>query len=342
MALPAGLDTGTVKGTYVNSKGEPLTGKVTATPSIPVVKVPGVGVVALDTVSVDLDKSGSFTLSLISTQDADADPIDWTWSVQVGKLPAASMKLTPGQTVDMSSAQPVVSSKGVPNVIIGGGGGTTTVDGLTDATAVGRAVVKAADAAAARSVIGAGTSSFSGSYADLAGKPAIPTLPTLAPVATSGAYADLSGRPSQFPPAQHSHPLADVTGMTPLGQQLAAASNPAAVRSAAGITAVGSSLVTAADDAAARQALGIDQITADTAAAVGTATAAMDAVSALAPVASSGAYADLAGKPSIPASAADIGAVGAAGGWTGRMWGPVTELPTSGVSEGDICIVVPA
>lgn len=40
--------------------------------------------------------------------------------------------------------------------------------------------------------VGAGTSSFSGAYADLTGKP------SLATVATSGAYADLSGKPTLF------------------------------------------------------------------------------------------------------------------------------------------------
>ena len=39
-------------------------------------------------------------------------------------------------------------------------GGATTVDGLTDATTVGKAVVKATDAATARAAIGAGTSSL--------------------------------------------------------------------------------------------------------------------------------------------------------------------------------------
>lgn len=42
----------------------------------------------------------------------------------------------------------------------------------------------------ARANIGAGTSSFSGNYSDLSGKP------TLANVATSGAYSDLSGKPT--------------------------------------------------------------------------------------------------------------------------------------------------
>lgn len=44
---------------------------------------------------------------------------------------------------------------------------------ISDSTATGRAVLTAADAAAARTAIGAGTSSFTGAYADLSGKPTL-------------------------------------------------------------------------------------------------------------------------------------------------------------------------
>ncbi|KAF6585177.1 hypothetical protein [Paenibacillus sp. EKM211P] len=42
----------------------------------------------------------------------------------------------------------------------GSGGGTITADSITDATTTGKALVKATDAAAARTAIGAGTSSL--------------------------------------------------------------------------------------------------------------------------------------------------------------------------------------
>ena len=44
---------------------------------------------------------------------------------------------------------------------------------ISDSTATGRSVLTAADAAAARTVIGAGTSSFSGAYSDLSGRPSL-------------------------------------------------------------------------------------------------------------------------------------------------------------------------
>lgn len=62
-----------------------------------------------------------------------------------------------------------------------------TADTLGGATDTGRAVLKATDAAAARKAIGAGTSNFSGAYADLTGSPTIPAAPT---------WANISGKPA--------------------------------------------------------------------------------------------------------------------------------------------------
>lgn len=65
-------------------------------------------------------------------------------------------------------------------------GGAPTADTLAGATNTGKAVLKATDAAGARKAIGAGTSSFSGSYNDLSNKPTIPPAYTL-PAATAAA-----------------------------------------------------------------------------------------------------------------------------------------------------------
>lgn len=61
-----------------------------------------------------------------------------------------------------------------------------TVDSLGGATDTGKALMKAADADAARKAIGAGTSNFSGNYDDLKSKPSIPGAYTL-PAATDKA-----------------------------------------------------------------------------------------------------------------------------------------------------------
>lgn len=86
----------------------------------------------------------------------------------------------------------IMAEKGDP-------GDVSSVDGVT-ADAGGNVALGAlraannlsdvANAATARGNIGAGTSSFSGAYGDLTGKP------TLATVATTGAYSDLSGKPT--------------------------------------------------------------------------------------------------------------------------------------------------
>lgn len=86
---------------------------------------------------------------------------------------------------------------------------THTATQITDATAIGQAVLTATDAAAARTTIGAGTSSFDGVYASLTGKP---TLGTAAAAdmndfatAAQGAKADTATQPG------HLHAAADVT-----------------------------------------------------------------------------------------------------------------------------------
>lgn len=74
--------------------------------------------------------------------------------------------------------------------IAGGGAGSVesaTVDTLEGATTTGKAVMKAASQAAARTAIGAGTSNFSGSYTDLTNKPTIPAAATVDNLSGAGA-----------------------------------------------------------------------------------------------------------------------------------------------------------
>jgi hypothetical protein len=84
---------------------------------------------------------------------------------------------------------------------------------ISDSTAVGRSVLTAADAAAARTAIGAGTSSFSGAYANLSGIPA-----TFAPIIGAGAAQACAGNDSRLSdaraPTAHAHGAADITSGT--------------------------------------------------------------------------------------------------------------------------------
>lgn len=87
----------------------------------------------------------------------------------------------------------------------GGGGGAVTVDNITDATTVGKSVLKAADAAAVRTAIGAGTSSLA--------------IGTTASTAKAGNWT----------PA-----VADITGATTVGKAVLGATDAAAARTAIG------------------------------------------------------------------------------------------------------------
>ena len=69
----------------------------------------------------------------------------------------------------------------------GGNGGEVTSDDITDATEVGKGVITAGTQEAARTAIGAGTSDFSGSYADLSDKPSIPAAATVDTLGGAGA-----------------------------------------------------------------------------------------------------------------------------------------------------------
>lgn len=81
---------------------------------------------------------------------------------------------------------------------------------ITDASAVGQAVITAFDEAAARAAIGAGTSSF------------------------SGAYSALTGIPSTFAPAAHTQAASTISDSTAVGRAVLTAIDAAAARTAIG------------------------------------------------------------------------------------------------------------
>ncbi|NEG54754.1 hypothetical protein [Bifidobacterium platyrrhinorum] len=97
------------------------------------------------------------------------------------------MSVTPVKTLVVQTgdsgvpvlAEPVrlINPDGTPFT---GASAAVTVDTLSGASSIGKAVMKASTGAGARTAIGAGTSNFSGAYGDLTGKPTIPTMPTAA------------------------------------------------------------------------------------------------------------------------------------------------------------------
>lgn len=94
--------------------------------------------------------------------------------------------LQTGGTVAWGAITGSIANQGDLASALGGksavGHGHPSTD-ISDSTAVGRSVLTAADASAARTAIGAGTSSFNGAYASLTGIPATfaPADPSYSP-----------------------------------------------------------------------------------------------------------------------------------------------------------------
>jgi len=141
-------------------------------------------------------KIESFGINPSPADDTDSDGLVNLWDLQ-------PLKPSSGGAIVRGMGLPPVTSATTGDVATydgtgivweapTGGGGSSSVssDDITDATTVGKNVLTAADAAAARTAIGAGTSSFSGSYDDLTNKP----------TSTPTAWDDVTGKPSTFPP----------------------------------------------------------------------------------------------------------------------------------------------
>ena len=138
---------------------------------------------------------------------------------------------------------------------------------ITDATATGQALITAADAAAARTVIGAGTSSLAlgttgttakaGDYAPAWGE--ITSKPTtFAPSAHTHVWADLTDKPTTFAPIIGSGAAQAVAGNDPrLTDARVPLTHNQAASTISDSTTIGRGVLTAADAAAVRTLLGI-------------------------------------------------------------------------------------
>lgn len=100
-------------------------------------------------------------------------------------------KPTTAPDSELSKAEPIY----IDGLDAGGGGSTVTAADITDATAVGRNVLKATDAAAARTAIGAGTGNGASNL----------VVATTAPVALAADAAVGTGTTAAR--ADHVHPL---------------------------------------------------------------------------------------------------------------------------------------
>lgn len=172
MALPSNVNYGTVVGqfllAYADSNdadlfpdGVPAKGSVFFTPSPtklanassspnPVTIMPAVVECQLDTNGYILGYTGDQGVRLVATDDADLNPVDWTWSAQFRltdqsdvpiSLATFSFELPAGTEVDLATAAPVSSANGTFYLVGPTGpantlsvGTTTTLAPSADAT----------------------------------------------------------------------------------------------------------------------------------------------------------------------------------------------------------------
>lgn len=124
MPLP-GITYITVHGTYLDILDNPCSGSITFTPP-PVLVDPGSSVVYSHPVSANLDSTGSFSVSLVCTDNAPLVPVGWAYTVTERISGAATrtyqvfLPHTLGSSVDFSTVTPIPTVTGVPAIIPSG------------------------------------------------------------------------------------------------------------------------------------------------------------------------------------------------------------------------------
>lgn len=151
----------------------------------------------------------------------------------------------PGGLAQLDGSGQVIDANGDP--VTGGGLSTVASTDITDATAVGRSVLTSSSATAARTAIGAGTSSLqlgvgpttakAGDYVptwtEITSKPTTfaPTIGATGSTAVAGNDARLTDART---PTAHTHPASQVSDSTATGRSLLTAADAAAARTAIG------------------------------------------------------------------------------------------------------------
>ena len=134
MVLPVNVDLVTVSGTFVNSDdGSPCVGTVefiplpcwwtAASASTTIIGTP---------ITATLDEDGGFEVDLIATDDADLNPVDWTYRCRVRLTDCDTnysfdMAAPMGEDINLSDITPVFGSEG--NAILVGPPGPQGVAG---------------------------------------------------------------------------------------------------------------------------------------------------------------------------------------------------------------------
>lgn len=124
MPLPPGLSTVTVTGTYKHPDGAPYAGRIIFRPEPDILTSAAHGTLVLGDAETVLDNNGTFSTTLLATDDPDVTPVGWTYTVferwhdTIGRsypisLPAAA------PTVDIADVAPTAPAEGQHVVITG-------------------------------------------------------------------------------------------------------------------------------------------------------------------------------------------------------------------------------
>jgi hypothetical protein len=115
MAIPSNLSLVTVTGTYIDISGVPIAGQVKFTPRAVLRNTTSNVILVNSTIVVTLDAYGSFSQTLVATDDADASPINFSYYVEEAFIGGRSFDiLLPSAvtTVDLADVSPAVANDG--------------------------------------------------------------------------------------------------------------------------------------------------------------------------------------------------------------------------------------
>lgn len=115
MALPVNLSTVTVTGRYIDVLGNPISGQVKFTPRAALTDTVANTIIINSTITVTLDASGEFSVTLVATDDTDALPVDFTYRVEEAFIGGRTYDITlpaSPSTVDLADKLPAVLSTG--------------------------------------------------------------------------------------------------------------------------------------------------------------------------------------------------------------------------------------
>ncbi|KUN99502.1 polysaccharide deacetylase family protein [Streptomyces resistomycificus] len=129
MALPPGLSTVTVTGSYKRPDGSPFIGRLIFRPDPAVLTSAAHDTLILGDTEAVLDNDGSFTVTLLATDDPDVTPTGWTYTVTERwyDAPGRSFPLAlpaSAPAVDIADVAPTAASEGEYVVVTGPAGPT--------------------------------------------------------------------------------------------------------------------------------------------------------------------------------------------------------------------------